>query len=441
MRYLAIAVILFASLSPQFVVAQNKVRGHTERPDKASQLGPVLNIWVDDVQNIEPAVAYNFIHDQYLVVWANLQPGGNTDLYARRVRASDGALLSNFTIATEPGAHFFEPDVAYCGGSDEYLVAYSFEGSGSVDGDVVVRHITWNGANLHLPQYQPYRVGRSDPGGTQHKPAVTANDEDGEFLVVYQNTFPGHDDVDAVRVQAIGGGMLGWSNVATGSGELRTQPDVAHCIIGNTYLIAYTYQPSSPLDPGEVVYKVATSNLGYMTPEEHIFVSSIDQQTVVVTDMRYDFLMVWEEVAGPTTSLYAQRLDNIGVPFGPTGGFPIVHTNGVRNEAPSVEFGSYNGSLIVWQREIAGPGSRVFGRYVAPDQDTAQGAEIAFGSGGAYWRTHPAVACATNGNCLMVEEDSWPGADYEIRGQIAMFHIFSDRFESGNTSAWSSAVP
>ncbi len=435
MKFLGFCAILLSSVVVPFATANDGEPG-SEKSVTAGQLGPVLDIWVDTVNNNNPAVAYNQTHDQYLVVWSNLQPGGDTDIYARRVRASDGALLSSFTIDTEAGANFYEPDVAYSGVQDEYLVVYSYEGGGSVDGDVVVRHITWDGANLHLPQYQPYRVGRSDPAGQQHKPAVTANDEDGEFLVVYQNTWLTHDDIDAVRVQANGGGILSWRNISTGTGEIRAAPDVAHCIVGNTYLIAYTYQASGPLDPGEVVFKVATANLGYLTTEDHAFLSTIDQGAVAVTAMRYDFLLVWQEIVGPTSSLYAHRLDNTGVPYVPGGGFAIATASGVENRSPAVGFGSYGGSVIVWQRAITGPGFRVFGRMVAPEQDSAHGAEIAFGSGGAYWRIHPAVACATDGDCLMVQEDDWPGGDYEIRGQMALFHIFSDGFESGNTTAW-----
>ncbi len=36
----------------------------------------------------------------------------------------------------------------------------------------------------------------------------------------------------------------------------------------------------------------------------------------------------------------------------------------------------------------------------------------------------------------MVQEDSFPASDFEIRGQMALFHIFSDSFESGDISAW-----
>lgn len=38
----------------------------------------------------------------------------------------------------------------------------------------------------------------------------------------------------------------------------------------------------------------------------------------------------------------------------------------------------------------------------------------------------PAVACATNGDCLMAEEDNNSvGGDFEIRGRLAMpYHLY-----------------
>lgn len=63
-------------------------------------LDPFINIWVDTVDNREPAVAYNSNHDEYLVVWYNDQGGGTWDIYARRVRG-DGTLLSNFCVVSD----------------------------------------------------------------------------------------------------------------------------------------------------------------------------------------------------------------------------------------------------------------------------------------------------------------------------------------------------
>ena len=48
------------------------------------RLGGEISISILDNQQSLPAIAYNSIHDEYLVVWQNTW-GGNKDIYARRV--------------------------------------------------------------------------------------------------------------------------------------------------------------------------------------------------------------------------------------------------------------------------------------------------------------------------------------------------------------------
>jgi hypothetical protein len=49
---------------------------------------------------VAPRVAYNNVHDEYLVVYENAWADGLKDIAAQRVRASDGALLSWRNIAS-----------------------------------------------------------------------------------------------------------------------------------------------------------------------------------------------------------------------------------------------------------------------------------------------------------------------------------------------------
>ena len=67
----------------------------------AWQLGPEVRIsepTSPEADRYKPAIAYNWIHREYLVVWHNTWPGGHRDVYARRVSES-GKLLSLFTIS------------------------------------------------------------------------------------------------------------------------------------------------------------------------------------------------------------------------------------------------------------------------------------------------------------------------------------------------------
>ena len=254
----------------------------------------------------------------------------------------------------------------------------------------------------------------------QRHPAVAYNSDAGEYLVTYQNTWAGGGrDVDAERVRASDGTPQGWVNIATGTG-LRSLPDVAYCAASNYYLIAYTYQSSSAIAPGDVYGKVASWNLGYQSPEIHICDDPNDQGEVVVAASAEEYLVVWEDSpSGSTTELYARRVSPDGTPRGPGGGYWVTGAPGRLDGAPSVAFGRGYGYMIVWHRFVSAGNYNVHGRYAMPGRDSGAGAEFALDND-VVAQKQPAVACASDGSCLFVEEDNnSAGGDFEIRGRRA----------------------
>jgi len=402
------------------------------------QLGAFLNIWLENIDNLEPAVAYNSIDDQYLVVWSNSRGGGTTtDIYARRVK-SDGTLLSFFTIAHNAGFHNYEPAVAFSVAQREYLVVYTYD-SVVTDSDIWARRVSWDGATL----YPEFQIGRPDRSGKQHHPAVTYNSDADEYLVVYQNSWGGSSDVDAARIKASDGSQPSWANIAAGTGQFRSYPSVAHCPASNYYLIAYTYQPTSQANPGDIFAKVSSWNMGYISAEEHICDDSNNQGRVAVAASPQEFLAVWEDSpSSSTTELYARRVDNGGTPLGPGGGYWVAGNPGEFDQQPSATFGAGNSYLVAWHRFSSTGDYNVVGRLLQPGLDYSPFSEFNLDND-VQAQMHPAVACGAHAACLMAEEDAnSAGGDFEIRGRLLWtLHIFSDGFESSDTSFWSSTVP
>jgi hypothetical protein len=423
MLSLAASLLLLAGLLTPTTLADEGAWENDRAPAMAApQLSAFINIWLEtNVDNLEPAIAYNSLHDEYLVVWSNTRSAGATkDIYARRVRG-DGTLLSNFAIVHNANFHNYEPDVAYSPAQDEYLVVYTYD-STITDSDIWARRVKWDGSWMS----SEFAIGRPDKSGKQHHPAVAYNSDADEYLVVYQNTWGGGgQDVDAVRVQASDGTSPGWRNIAAGAG-FRSFPDVAYCAASNYYLIAYTFQPSSVTDPGDAYGKVTSWNMGYLSSEIHICDDANDQGTVAVAASAEEYLAVWEDSpSGSTTELYARRLSNDGTPQGPSGGFWITGSPGRHDEAPSVAYGPGYSYLIVWQRFISSGNYDVYGRYAMPGRDSGVGSELALDNDVAEQK-YPAVAFATNGDCLMAEEDNNSvGSDFEIRGRLVMpYHLY-----------------
>jgi len=97
---------------------------------------------------VNPAVAYNYLADEYLVVYEN-RWFDTKDIDAQRVRASDGAVQSWRNIATGQGEFRHFPDVASSPGDDHYLITYWYQPGNSTDpGDVKGKVISANMSTL-----------------------------------------------------------------------------------------------------------------------------------------------------------------------------------------------------------------------------------------------------------------------------------------------------
>jgi hypothetical protein len=48
--------------------------------ESSPPMSPFLDIWTDGVDNLKPAVAYNSLHDEYLVVWYTKQDDFTWDI-------------------------------------------------------------------------------------------------------------------------------------------------------------------------------------------------------------------------------------------------------------------------------------------------------------------------------------------------------------------------
>jgi len=157
-----------------------------ESPDDAlattSVLGGEIQISLPttpECDRYQPSVAYNWVHDEYLVVWHNAWPDGHQDIYARRVSHS-GQLLSWFSVSAGANDRV-QPAVAYNASTDEYLVVWMYNANG--DGstyEIWGRTIAWNGAYQNLP----FQI-ITWPNRTFWTPRVAWNSIRNEYLVVW----------------------------------------------------------------------------------------------------------------------------------------------------------------------------------------------------------------------------------------------------------------
>ena len=360
----------------------------------------------DNKQEI-PAVAYNWKHDEYLVVWQNTW-GASRDIYAQRV-TGQGEVLEWFDVAPTAPLHPYpndrvQPSVAYDPVNDRYLVAWAYDtpGDGS-NWDIHGIFVNWDGPipGLHefkicvwttqqkTPKVAYARAAEefmivwetnpsSTPGyisGRRMKasdgtmptsgsdftiyddkyiekrinPEIAYNLARNEYLVVYDDTQDIYGTRFTGKGQPLGGGEF---PIATWLGAAETQPSVAACKETDQYLVAWQ-------NPQPDIYARFVKGDGSLDPTIlHFASTSVDQinPQVACNSAGNRFLVVWQEQYSSATGPYGVRgqfvnnnktLESDFEIMAPTGGIPAEFTN------PAVAGGGVN-YLAVWEHDRAG---------------------------------------------------------------------------------------
>jgi len=394
----------------------------------AQAVGPEIPIWVDAVDSHDPVVAFDIIHEEFLVVWYNTQGPNTEDIYAHRVNM-DGSLSTWFSVVSVAGERHYDPAVAYSEVRDEYLVAWSYEYAVG-DYDILGSLVSWNGSSIGSRF-----VINGDPD-SQFSPDVAFNPNDDEYLVVYGNLWAGGlYDIAAQRVDG-DGNLLSWANIATSPGTDRYCPEVAFSPEQNTYLIGYT-RVAGGIASFDVAGKIAAPDLAGVSaaPEIAIVDDSVDPVYNPMVGAAADGFIAQYNLSGDAR---ARRLAADGTPLGPSSGFPLGHQGyigaAVWTNPNAVARADAVGFVSAWYRFPA-VDTGVFARVVSPSSDITLSRTFTVTVGGL--NTMPIdIDCAPWGTCLVVYEK-----DNNIFGKIIRLNLFGDGFEVGDTQYWSNAVP
>jgi RHS repeat-associated protein len=172
------------------------------------------------VDQERPAIAYNSLTDEYLVVWQDYRSGSQWDVYGQRL-ADDGSLLGdNFLIVADGHS----PTIAYSPADEAYLVAF----------------VRGNGV-FALP------VTASGPGSTftihnnpnpSDQPAITYNPVSEQFLIAWHRFIPSIPGHEILVRPATASGVAGWPVVAETSVLNQFNPVLAAANDGS-YLLTW----------------------------------------------------------------------------------------------------------------------------------------------------------------------------------------------------------
>lgn len=309
----------------------------------------------------EPAAAYNWKHNEYLVVWR-----GHDGIYGQRVSAT-GELVgaSPFPIATGPKTRR-HPGVDYDPVNDRYLVVWSGDQGSPKGWDIKARFIPWEGSS---PLFKEFIISTGFSDDFNPEVAYARGQNPQEYLVVYESGGASTGEIWKVRIKASDGTILGPGHPEriTSFMEVSRRPDVAYNLARNEYLVTWDVSKSS----WDIYGARLRGDTGIMQPG----IFKIEDKPVNETNPAVaacaeedQYLVAWESEKSPVNlDIHAKNVVCGGVPSDTVhfvGGTPIMEL------MPDVACG-YKGRqfLVVWQQQYSsasGPFG-ISGRFVYPE--------------------------------------------------------------------------
>lgn len=392
----------------------------------ASTVGPMLTIVDDGKENLEPAVAYTPTHDAFLVVWRSVQDAFTHDIWARAV-TTNGDLLQEFVVDTKTSEEMNSPDVAYGSIQDEYLVVYASSS------DIWARRVAWNG-----PGTSSRFLIVSESGPAPGPARVAYNSEDDEFLVVYA----GGSGIQAVRVTAATGLTSAPQTIAANTAAGEREPDVAYDHVNNRYLISY--RSSNPISGSyRIVLRTASADLTSISSEQELVSQSDAAYEASIDVGPTSALVSWTCYSSMTRSICGRRTALDGTPLGPAGGSVIQSgTLVLYKESPAVSYAGNGVFFVAWGSEDTSTGDgNIQGCYVSATADQLIGERFGIDTSPGD-QMGPVVASTGDGESLtvMLDRPNPTPSDNDVIGYMVTFGLFSDGFESGDCTEWSSVT-
>lgn len=400
-------------------------------------LAAAADPWMSNTQTLAadsedqflPAIAYNSVHNEYLVVW-QADVTGVHEIVGIRV-ASDGVPIgSSFTIS-EPGTNQFQPDVAYDPVNDRYLVVWVSDYSGNLtDTDIAGRFVPWNGPDAGSAVF-----GINGALTGQWTPSVVFNPGVNEFLVVWGNIETATPAwISAQRWAADGSGAVTPALTITTGSEYRINPKAVWNAVASEYLIVYERFVGG-LE--EDVWATRLSWSGSVLGTEIGIAGWPEEESQVdVASCRGDYLVVWKGGVDAGSKIYARAVladGTVGATISNlTGGFPRENHPRVSCSVSGAEYlASWEGQDNAGNRDIIGafleldatPRNRILIYQANPNLTLEY--------------TRPALTVGSHSEALVAWESDRPDLiSQDIRGRLVGGRLFADGFESGDDGYW-----
>lgn len=355
----------------------------------------------------QPAVAYNWSHAEYLVLWHNNRPV-TQDIYARRVSRS-GQLLSWFTVSSASNCKY--PAVAYNHTNDEYLVVWSQYNASDARWEIYGRIIPWNAPGTNTP----FLIA-SWSSMNLELPVVAWNSYRNEYMVTWQTSLVTTSQLLGIgrRRLSNSGSFLSNADYITGEGTTNQgSPDISYNLAADGYLVVWVEPGASAIN----VYGGRLTREGALQGNKFAVdpVNNEQQKPAITTNDQDRYMVVWQELVGSDWDIHGKEINSAtGAPL-PTQ-YLVAIMAGIDETTPDIACnGSTQEYLTVWQQST-GSGEAIhavrWGTNITP-----YSFEVA--AGGFGDNKNPAVASDIPGYLVAYDWKSWtPGSDSDIYGHL-----------------------
>jgi hypothetical protein len=209
----------------------------------SSYLGSDIN-FSDQASNstTPPAVDYSYSSDEFLVVWAYWTTSVNSSIHSQLINATGLKLGSNLTIFSgHDSLSAYDPDIAYNIARNEYLIVYTrldTAAPGGPNKDIFGWRVTHDviklGSELEIAYFTPQELQPSVAAVSTDAP------ESGRYLVAYQITYSTGDS-DVWGQLVLGDGSIEGSTIEIQStGAYETNPAIVGSLSSHGFMVAWT---------------------------------------------------------------------------------------------------------------------------------------------------------------------------------------------------------
>ncbi len=299
------------------------------------------------VPRTQPAVAYNPVTDEYLVVWEYETAADNHDIQGCKVGV-DGVvdLGGPFTISALSGDEL-QPVLVSDPADGRYLVVWRRNPAG--DYNIVGRRLQSSGAPAGLI----FRVSGDEATGDETDPILALNTGNGQVLVVWQDS---RDDTGDIYGRLVSrDNSQGTEFLVSGGSGLQADPSVTWDPSEQQYLLVYS-------ELGDL-WGLRVSVDGEPLGESFAISEAAGSQwTGQVAFGAGGYLAVWADAATTLTDIVGQRLDASGELVGTPIGLSVAVDD---QEYAALAFGTGNHEwLVVWTDERNG-NYDIYGQFLS----------------------------------------------------------------------------